>query len=304
MSNPVSRLGPPSFVPVRPSPAPASEACDPNSAPPPEPIDAASFVLYDRNAGLCRIAPPLPGVAAPGTSRRTVVSEAEAARLFRELSSMTFVGSDGQVRSVPYTYPIDGCYARAHAMAQRIAARGVDVRKVFAEGDLRVASRYAGDAPATQPGEVRWGWHVAPTIRVRDAQGMVRVMVMDPSLASHPITVDEWNGLMGGGAQITHAGANAYYPSDVHGQRCPTQETSARAQEGALPVITAYAESAEAHELAASVRTTLEAQSGTCDERAASARRLIDAAPESVRLRFLKEYPMLAQLAACPPTGS
>lgn len=89
--------------------------------------------------------------------------------------------------SIPYNYPMDGCYARATAMARIAQKQGLTMGKVFTHGMLQVRTGNPG-YPLVQ-----WGYHVAPIIEVRQADGSVKKMVFDPSLFDRPVTVDEWN---------------------------------------------------------------------------------------------------------------
>ena len=138
-------------------------------------------------------APASPAPHPPAPPGPKVVSEAEAQTLFDELKAH---------KEIPFNYPPDCCYARASAMGDILAAHGVEAKKVWTYGDLHPMS---GKTPvafppkSTDPADVvTWVYHVAPTIPVRGADGVVRDKVMDPSLADKPLTVDEWNDLMRG----------------------------------------------------------------------------------------------------------
>jgi hypothetical protein len=83
---------------------------------------------------------------------------------------------------------------------------GYASQKVFAlagRKNLRVTSDYAQDAPDDGPSEVTWVWHVAPIIKVRDpVRGLIET-VIDPSLADQPISLADWENLMGGSQTFT-----------------------------------------------------------------------------------------------------
>ncbi len=87
---------------------------------------------------------------------------------------------------IPFRYPEDGCYARAHEMAHLLEEKGVESEKVFLFGNLRVETRFAPG------GFVSWWYHVAPVVAVRDAVGRTERRVMDPSVSSGPLAVSEW----------------------------------------------------------------------------------------------------------------
>jgi hypothetical protein len=90
---------------------------------------------------------------------------------------------------IAFQFPADGCYARAHLMARRMQSMGLRPRKVwsFAHGESLYAR--TSHIPA---GFVEWGYHVAPTLRVKTDNG-VHEMVIDPSLFDRPVTVGQWS---------------------------------------------------------------------------------------------------------------
>jgi hypothetical protein len=101
---------------------------------------------------------------------------------------------------IPWDYPQDCCYNRAHVMAKELQAEGIEVGKVwnYAPGPnigdrLRVAVPKAND----RKGYVEWGYHVAPTVPVVDSKGSVSRMVIDPSITEGPVTPDQWKALQG-----------------------------------------------------------------------------------------------------------
>lgn len=91
---------------------------------------------------------------------------------------------------IAFEFPVDGCYARAHLMAQRMQDRGVTPSKVWtlaSPGDpLWVQT------PNHPDGRVQWSYHVAPTIPVQGADGKVQDMVIDPSMFDRPVPIQEW----------------------------------------------------------------------------------------------------------------
>lgn len=118
-------------------------------------------------------------VLASGPDVRIPVSEISydyAVELFRQLASDP---------SIPFGYPEDGCYARAHYMAHLLNAQGITVGKAFLEGNLRVESSNS------ERGVVHWGYHVAPVVMIR-RNGISRPYVIDPSLFSTPVPAARW----------------------------------------------------------------------------------------------------------------
>jgi len=114
---------------------------------------------------------------------------------------------------IPWDYPQDCCYNRAHVMARELQAVGVDVGKVwnyappsvFGNG-LRVST------PHASRGYVEWTYHVAPTVPVVDPQGKVSRLVLDPSMTNGPITPDQWKALQGTPlSKLVSTDATPYY---------------------------------------------------------------------------------------------
>lgn len=114
---------------------------------------------------------------APKQVQISVIDNDKANELFRK-----FV----QNKDIPFKYPIDGCYARAHEMARMAETEKVLMGKIFAEGSLQVKTDFQ-KYPIVQ-----WGWHVAPIAYVKKTNGQTELMVFDPSLFTRPISVDEW----------------------------------------------------------------------------------------------------------------
>jgi hypothetical protein len=84
---------------------------------------------------------------------------------------------------IPFKYPDDGCYARAHKMALLLDTLGVVSVKSFIIGDLRLTTKYSPS------GYVDWWYHVAPSVHVKD---IGELMVFDPTSSEQPITKTEW----------------------------------------------------------------------------------------------------------------
>lgn len=102
---------------------------------------------------------------------------------------------------IPFRFPVNGCYARAEAMVQRIAERyAIDIdalRKVYIRGDLRIPTPYVYEGPRGNDAIVEWSWHIAPAVPVKNADGTISYLVVDPSLFNRPVTMDEWAAAMG-----------------------------------------------------------------------------------------------------------
>lgn len=87
---------------------------------------------------------------------------------------------------IPFQYPANGCWARAHEMC-RLIEHHLDsdptdvVAKVWNDGDLMITS---SNSPECQ---VEWSYHVAPVVRVGE-----QPLVIDPALFKGPVGIDEW----------------------------------------------------------------------------------------------------------------
>jgi hypothetical protein len=103
----------------------------------------------------------------------SVLTLVEANALFNELASNP---------EIPFEYPLDGCYARAHKMSMIMEKKGITSGKAWVTGDLFVD---------TSMGPVEWGYHVAPLVLVQGKKGAVPY-VFDPSLSKTPIPFNKW----------------------------------------------------------------------------------------------------------------
>jgi uncharacterized Zn-binding protein involved in type VI secretion len=136
------------------------------------------------------------------------LSEAEAQMVFDIMAAQG---------DIAFGYPIDGCYARAEMMAERMQQLGLDPSKAWTFAQPGAALTVT--SPAF--GLVTWGYHVATTLLVQTAAGPVP-MVFDPSLFSQPTTMAGWAGAQGsvGAAGITPLGqppggvGSGYWPAE------------------------------------------------------------------------------------------
>lgn len=105
---------------------------------------------------------------------------------------------------IPFLYPDDGCWARAHEMCRLMIDAGVKPRKLWIVGSLHVSSKNHPNC------SVWWGWHVAPTLCVRTWRWwwFGRRMVIDPALFTGPVSAATWKGVQGDPAA-------ALYPHDA-----------------------------------------------------------------------------------------
>ena len=95
------------------------------------------------------------------------------------------VGADP---AVPHEYILDGCYARAHILANEFNHEGFSAEKLFVISDRE--GFVAGNHLLPQ---VRWKYHVAPLITLRLASGELTTRVMDLSFERNgTLSVAEW----------------------------------------------------------------------------------------------------------------
>jgi uncharacterized protein DUF4157/glutaminase-like protein/annexin-like protein len=247
------------------------------------------------------------------------VSMAEAQKLFAELSRLSFWTDTNEEAPVPFHYPTNGCFDRAYVMEQRMTELGYASEKVFAVsmtpsggGNLRVRSDYAANAPAGTPPTVKWWYHVAPVIRVRTAAGSVEEMVMDPSLASGPISIRDWTRMMNTAAFDRIPASeirslvdenNGSYPRnrnmvfttdrDVYdpGVLGEAEEPGKawRHHQEKRRLMADYSREAQVHELAASIRRELRSAPVSVDQIVAA----INAATGFARSRLWADFPDL-----------
>jgi hypothetical protein len=107
---------------------------------------------------------------------------------------------------IPFLYPDNGCWARAHEMCRLMIADGAQPEKVWIRGWLAVSSHNKPDCL------VNWAWHVAPTLQVL-INGWPQTYVIDPSLFNEPVPLATWKGIQGDpSASLTPTGADQYWP--------------------------------------------------------------------------------------------
>ena len=122
---------------------------------------------------------PDPIVAAP-------VSLAQAQQMFDLVAPKVCCPAGATAPCIPFNYPDDGCWGRAHEMCRLMMAVGITPNKVWIFGNLRAASQ---NNPNCQ---VLWGWHVAPTLAVG-----TDTYVIDPALFNGPVTQATWASVQG-----------------------------------------------------------------------------------------------------------
>ncbi|MDR3415537.1 MAG: DUF4157 domain-containing protein [Nevskia sp.] len=202
----------------------------------------------------------------------------QANEVFAVLSHANIMTNQGEA-PIPFHYPPDGCYSRAHRMEEMLTEMGYASEKVFAlagKKPLVADTPYGSDVEGQK---VTWAWHVAPIVKVRDPQRGLVETVIDPSLYERPITLEQWEGLMGDSSTYTRLSLSqvreqmrsgelgqhervavtapryTYNPGDL--QRDETRPDAESEDVAARPRITAYTHEAPVHELAAFIRRQL-----------------------------------------------
>jgi hypothetical protein len=89
--------------------------------------------------------------------------------------------------SIPWDHVEDGCFSRAHVVADKLQGKGIRTQKIWIEGRI---------SPKAHP-EVRWNYHVAVLIDVSDPLSGDQKRVIDFALAPNQLlTIEEWLSLV------------------------------------------------------------------------------------------------------------
>lgn len=132
-----------------------------------------------------------PGAVAATPTKDTLrksVTPQEATILFDKAKADT---------KIPFDYPLDCCYSRAHEMCRQFEKEGVECRKGwnYASPGNSLRANTAKNA-VTPDGYVEWRYHVAPLLAVKQPDGTVGDYIIDPSLHDKPVPLDVWKGRM------------------------------------------------------------------------------------------------------------
>jgi hypothetical protein len=114
---------------------------------------------------------------------------------------------------IPFLYPDDGCWGRAHQMCRLMINSGVSPKKVWIE--ISWPDRLHADTRNHPSCFVEWGWHVAPTICVRSWKWgffpWSHEMVVDPSLFDTPVSKSTWRNAQNPAATLTDSHWTIFY---------------------------------------------------------------------------------------------
>lgn len=137
------------------------------------------------------------------------LSPARAQQIFDTMAARSCDPLTVPAPCIPFLYPDDGCWARAHEMARLMIAMGVTPSKVW----IRASTFLHVDTRNNPACFVDWGWHVAPTVCVRRSFPFTERMVIDPSLFTMPVTVPAWKAIQNDpGATLTFTSWTQYWP--------------------------------------------------------------------------------------------
>ena|GEM_PF-2690069 len=146
---------------------------------------------------------PPPEPARPVKPRSSAMDKAPVEKVDEKAKAQALFDELANDKNIPFDYPKDCCYARAHEMCRQLEAKGVKCGKTWyysagwpAKGsmDYPPASLTVSGLPKTDvipDGTLAWTYHVAPTIEVGG-----KTMVFDPSMFKGPVTPDEWRSKM------------------------------------------------------------------------------------------------------------
>jgi hypothetical protein len=134
------------------------------------------------------------------------VSYTKATQVFDALNTLSCNPVSVPPPCIPFMYPDDGCWGRAHEMGRLMRGMGTFPRKVWIEGWLIVETK---NHPSC---EVHWIWHVAPILRVRTWIFFSSTMVIDPALFGKPVLESVWKAVQGDPhASLTHTSADIFW---------------------------------------------------------------------------------------------
>ncbi len=154
------------------------------------------FEILDVRPSPQRRAPEIAPLPVPEVQAPSLISLSQAYALFNQANSRICCPVSAPAPCIPFLYPDDGCWARAHEMCRIAVGQGIEPAKVWILGNLRVVTQNNPNC------EVRWGWHVAPTVLVSTSGGGSETYVIDPSLFSTPVPRATWASVQGDPAPL------------------------------------------------------------------------------------------------------
>jgi len=138
------------------------------------------------------------------------ISPERAQDLFNLVAMKSCAPTDPHAPCIPFMYPDDGCWGRAHEMCRLMIIAQAEPNKVWIYGKLSVGT------PDSLKCFVRWVWHVAPTVEVQTGNG-VETWVIDPALFQGPVPQAKWKSVQGDPAAQLAASAASAFTRDSEG---------------------------------------------------------------------------------------
>ncbi|HEY3260136.1 MAG TPA: protein-glutamine glutaminase family protein [Pseudonocardiaceae bacterium] len=138
-------------------------------------------------------------------------SAGKVQQIFNQLGATSCPPLTVPAPCIPFMYPDNGCWARAHEMCRLVINTGRSPRKVWifagSNGILHV------DTNNNPNCFVEWWYHVAPTLCVRTGWIKTQRMVLDPSMFTTPVPVATWHAAQHDPtASLVHTGPEQYGP--------------------------------------------------------------------------------------------
>lgn len=153
----------------------------------------------------------------------SILTANEADRYFQELSVIS---------GIPFNYPDDCCFSRAHAMCRILRSRNIIPRKIWKYGSGWMQHATLWVRTKNHPdGIVWWTYHVAPVIAV---QGVAELCyrVIDPSLFNRHVSIAEWDAIQNDPAGIIRFSDDDVYFCEPNGAHaafdCDHSQTTKR----------------------------------------------------------------------------
>ena len=149
------------------------------------------------------------------------VTPQRAEQLFDLVNARVCCPASASAPCIPFHFPDDGCWGRAHEMCRLMIADGAQPEKVWIYGNLNVNSQNKPDCL------VRWSWHVAPTLQVAAASGL-QTWVIDPSLFPGPVPQATWVSVQGDPNAVVEASSVDIFTRTRGGGSTQTDPTYAQ----------------------------------------------------------------------------
>lgn len=136
---------------------------------------------------------PLAPPETPPTPVDDPPTDPDTARdLFNQMNARSCDPCNATAPCIPFKYPTNGCYARAHEMCRLLIDLGEEPEKVWhyeGTGPTGGLTVHTSNDPDCMVG---WWYHVAPTLNVEINSGTIVKWVIDPSMFNGPVSVEDW----------------------------------------------------------------------------------------------------------------